>query len=62
MDRYEVEDILGEFSFCEYKGDVGTIPYRLHIPDGGAEECSYICKDVLKADMASLIRSGKLAQ
>ena len=33
----------------------------LAFPDGGAEECSYICKDVLKADMASLIRSGKLA-
>ena len=32
----------------------------LAFPDGGAEECSYICKDVLKADMTSLIKSGKL--
>ena len=34
----------------------------LAFPDGGSEECSYICKDVLKADMASLIRSGKLTR
>ena len=33
----------------------------LAFPDGGADECTYICKDVLKADMKSLIRSGKLA-
>ena len=32
----------------------------LAFPDGGADECSYICKDVLKADMKSLIKSGKL--
>ena len=32
----------------------------LAFPDGGADECSYICKDVLKADINSLIRSGKL--
>jgi len=37
MERYEVEDILGEFEFCEYKGECGTIPYRLHIPEGGAK-------------------------
>ena len=37
MDRYEVEDILGEFKFCEYSGAKGTIPYRLHIPEGGAK-------------------------
>ncbi len=37
MDRYEVEDILGEFKFCKFRGKDGTIPYRLHIPDGGAE-------------------------
>lgn len=34
----------------------------LAFPDGGADECSYICKDVLKADLTSLIKSGKLAQ
>ena len=33
----------------------------LAFPDGGADECTYICKDVLKADMKSLIKSGKLA-
>ncbi|MBO4449340.1 MAG: 23S rRNA (uracil(1939)-C(5))-methyltransferase RlmD [Clostridiales bacterium] len=33
----------------------------LAFPDGGADECTYICKDVLKADMKSLIRSGKLS-
>lgn len=32
----------------------------LAFPDGGAEECSYVCKDVLKADFKSLIKSGKL--
>ena len=32
----------------------------LAFQEGGAEECSYICKDVLKADLASLIKSGKL--
>ena len=37
MERYEVEDILGEFAFCEYKGDVAPIPYRLHLPEGGGE-------------------------
>ena len=37
MERYEVEDILGEFRFKEYKGEKGTIPYRIHIPDGGAK-------------------------
>ena len=37
MERYEVEDILGEFDFCEYKNSKGTIPYRIHIPEGGAD-------------------------
>ena len=37
MERYPVEDILGEFDFCEYKGEKGTIPYRIHIPEGGAK-------------------------
>lgn len=34
----------------------------LAFPEGGADECSYICKDVLKADIKSLIRSGKLEE
>lgn len=34
----------------------------LAFPDGGADECSYICKDVLKADIKSLIRNGKLEE
>lgn len=34
----------------------------LAFPDGGADECSYICKDVLKADIKSLIKSGKLEE
>lgn len=34
----------------------------LAFPDGGADECSYICKDVLKADIKSLIKSGKLSE
>lgn len=33
----------------------------LAFPEGGADECSYICKDVLKADMKALIKSGKLS-
>ena len=33
----------------------------LAFPDGGAEECTYICKDVLKADIKSLIKNGKLS-
>lgn len=37
MDRYEVEDTLGEFSFCEYTNAKGTIPYRIHIPESGAK-------------------------
>lgn len=32
----------------------------LAFPEGGADECNYICKDVLKADIRSLIKSGKL--
>ena len=36
MERYEVEDILGEFERRIYKGSVGEIPYRIHIPEGGA--------------------------
>ena len=35
MDRYEVEDTLGEFKFCEYKCEDGVIPYRIHLPEGG---------------------------
>jgi 23S rRNA (uracil1939-C5)-methyltransferase len=31
-------------------------------PEGGADECNYICKDVLKADIKSLIKSGKLKE
>ena len=34
----------------------------LAFPEDGADECSYICKDVLKADIKSLIRSGKLEE
>ena len=34
----------------------------LAFPEGGADECNYICKDVLKADIKSLIRSGKLKE
>lgn len=37
MERYEVENTLGEFKFCEYRSERGTIPYRLHIPESGAE-------------------------
>ena len=36
MDRYEVEDILGEFKFCSHTTEEGTIPYRLHIPENGS--------------------------
>ena len=34
----------------------------LAFPEGGADECNYICKDVLKADIRSLIKSGKLKE
>ncbi|MCR4775411.1 MAG: 23S rRNA (uracil(1939)-C(5))-methyltransferase RlmD [Saccharofermentans sp.] len=34
----------------------------LAFPEGGADECNYICKDVLKADIKSLIKSGKLKE
>ena len=34
----------------------------LAFPDGSADECSYICKDVLKADIKSMIKSGKLEE
>ena len=34
----------------------------LAFPDGGADECTYICKDVLKADLNALIKAGKLGQ
>lgn len=34
----------------------------LAFPDGGADECTYICKDVLKADIKSLIKNGKLEE
>ncbi len=37
MERYEVEDLLGEFEFLEYTNERGTIPYRRHIPEGGAK-------------------------
>ena len=37
MERNEVEDILGEFDFRSYTGKYGTIPYRIHIPDGGGK-------------------------
>ena len=34
----------------------------LAFPEGGADECNYICKDVLKADIKSLIKNGKLKE
>jgi len=37
METYEVEEILGEFKFCEYENKNGKIPYRLHIPEGGSK-------------------------
>ena len=42
--------------------DSAKINRSLAFPEGGADECSYICKDVLKADIKSLIRSGKLEE
>ncbi len=38
------------------------INQSLAFPEGGADECNYICKDVLKADIKSLIRNGKLKE
>lgn len=37
MERYEVEDTLGEFGFFTYEGTRGTIQYRVHIPEGGSK-------------------------
>ena len=35
MERYAVEDILGELSREEYTSSLGTSPYRLFIPEDG---------------------------
>ncbi len=37
MERYPIEDFLGEFSRETYMCDLGTIPYRLHLPESGTE-------------------------
>lgn len=37
MERYPIEDFLGEFSRETYTCDLGTIPYRLHVPENGTK-------------------------
>lgn len=54
------QSLFGIESVPEAVGSA-KINRSLAFPDGGADECTYICKDVLKADMKSLIKSGKLS-
>lgn len=35
MEKYAIEEILGDFSREEYKGEKGVTPYRLYVPAGG---------------------------
>lgn len=37
MEKYPIEDFLGEFLKKEYTSEKGTTPYRLFIPDGGGK-------------------------